>query len=64
MSPIAKVMLRAAVVAYPDPVTIAPKTDLQEEALAELRDGDFLELWDSWPNGDRRWIATPIGRQC
>jgi hypothetical protein len=62
LSPIAMVMMKALSVAYPDAVTIEPKTDLEIGALQELRDSDFVEMWDMWPNGDRRWIATPAGR--
>lgn len=59
---VAKVMLKALVIAYPEPVTIAPKTELDSEALWELRNGDLIEQYDMWPNGDRRWLATSVGR--
>lgn len=59
---VAKVMLQALVIAYPEPLTIEPKTDVESEALWELRNGDLIEQYDMWPNGDRRWIATSEGR--
>lgn len=62
LSATALVMMKALSVAYPDAVTIEPKTDLEIGALQELRDNDFVEMWDMWPNGDRRWMATPAGR--
>lgn len=62
LSPTAKVMLKALVVAYPEALTIEPKTDLDSEALWQLRNGDLIEQWDMWPNGDRRWMVTHIGR--
>lgn len=62
LGPAAQVMLKAATVAYPEPVTIAPKTKLDTVALLELREHDLIEQWDMWPNGDRRWMATVAGR--
>lgn len=62
LSPTALIMLKALAVAYPEPLTIADKTELETEALWELRNGDLIEQWDMWPNGDRRWMATAAGR--
>lgn len=62
LSPAAQVMLKAATVAYPEAVTIAPKTKLDTVALLELRERDLIEQYDMWPNGDRRWTATAAGR--
>ncbi len=62
LSDIAKVMLKALSVAYPEPVTIEPKTELDNDALRELCVGDLVDLYDMWPNGDRRWLVTPAGR--
>lgn len=58
LSAAAQVMLKALTVAYPDPVTIEPKTDLETEALWDLRNRELVEQWDMCPNGDRRWMAT------
>ena len=64
LSTTALVMMKALSDAYPDPVTIEPKTELDAAALQELRDNDCVEMWDMWPNGDRRWMATPAGRSA
>lgn len=61
LSPVASVMLKTLTVSYPDPVTISPKTETDEKAILELTDREFIELWDMWPNGDRRWMATAAG---
>jgi hypothetical protein len=62
LSDVAKVWLKAAAVAYPEPVTISPKTKPETVALLELRERDLIEQYDMWPNGDRRWLVTPAGR--
>lgn len=64
LSPVAKIMLKAAAVAYPEALTIAPKTELDEQALRELRENELLEQYDMWPNGDRRWLITPAGQKA
>lgn len=62
LNPIALTMLQALNVAYPEPVTIAPKDDADEAALNQLREADYVDQYDMWPNGDRRWLLTPAGR--
>lgn len=62
LHPVALTMLKVAQVAYPEAVTIAPKDATDETALNQLRDAEYVELYDMWPNGDRRWLITPLGR--
>ncbi len=62
LSPVAMTMLRALQVAYPDAVTIEPKDETDAVALGQLRDAEYVDLYDMWPNGDRRWMATGLGR--
>lgn len=62
LHPVARVMLKALDVAWPDPVTIEPKDATDEIALNQLRDAEYVELWDMHQNGDRRWMLTKLGR--
>lgn len=64
LSSIALVMLKALKVAYPEPVTIAPKDETDRAALDQLREAEYVEQWDMWPNGDRRWMITPAGSEA
>lgn len=63
LHPVALTMLKALNVAYPDPVTIAPKDATDEIALNQLRDAEYVDLYDTWPNGDHRWMITGLGRE-
>lgn len=62
LHPVAMVMLKALQVSYPDAVTIEPKDPADETALNQLRDAEYVDLYDMWPNGDRRWMITRLGR--
>jgi hypothetical protein len=62
LHPVALAMLNAIQVAYPEAVTIEPKDATDELALNQLRDAEYIDLYDMWPNGDRRWTATGLGR--
>jgi len=44
---------------WPEPLLVAPETD----DLMALRELDYIEQWDSYPNGDRRWMITHEGRE-
>lgn len=43
--------------AYPEPVTIWDEGG----HLLALRDADFIDQYDMWPDGTRRWTITADG---
>lgn len=53
-------LLEKIFAAYPEPFTVDPETD----DLLTLRDADLIEEWDMWPDGRRRWIIRPEGRNA
>lgn len=62
LHPNALIILKALDVAWPEPVTIEPKDNADAEALYQLRSADYVDLYDMWQNGDRRWTITKAGR--
>lgn len=51
-------LLRRIHGAFPEP----HPADFDDPALRELRDLDFVDLWDLGPKGESRWTATTEGK--